>query len=39
LLDFSPNGEPGVGIYNIIQYNAEGATENLNEISGELPED
>ena len=36
-LDFSPNGEPGVGIYNIIEYNAEGATENLDEIQGELP--
>jgi branched-chain amino acid transport system substrate-binding protein len=36
-LDFSPNGEPGVGIYNVIEYNAEGATENLDEIQGELP--
>ena len=36
-LDFSPNGEPGVGIYNVIEYNAEGTTENLDEIQGELP--
>jgi len=36
-LDFSPNGEPGVGIYNVIEYTAEGTTENLDEIQGELP--
>lgn len=36
-LDFSPNGEPGVGTYNVIQYTAEGTTENLDEIQGELP--
>ncbi|HUG74742.1 MAG TPA: ABC transporter substrate-binding protein [Acidimicrobiia bacterium] len=36
-LDFSPNGEPGVGIYNVIEFNAEGTTENLDEIQGELP--
>jgi branched-chain amino acid transport system substrate-binding protein len=36
-LDFSPNGEPGLGTYNVIQYTAEGTTENLDEIQGELP--
>ena len=36
-LDFSPNGEPGLGTYNVIQYNAEGASENQEEIQGELP--
>ena len=36
-LDFSPNGEPGIGIYNVIEYTAEGTTENLDEIQGELP--
>jgi branched-chain amino acid transport system substrate-binding protein len=36
-LDFSPNGEPGLGTYNVIQYNAEGASENQDEIQGELP--
>jgi len=36
-LDFSPNGEPGLGTYNVIQYNAEGTSENLDEIQGELP--
>lgn len=36
-LDFSPNGEPGLGTYNVIQYNAEGASENEDEIQGELP--
>lgn len=36
-LDFSPNGEPGLGTYNVIQYNAEGASENESEIQGELP--
>ena len=38
-LDFSPNGEPALGTYNVIQYNAEGATENEDEIQGELPEE
>jgi len=36
-LDFSPNGEPGLGTYNVIQYNAEGASENQDEIQGQLP--
>jgi branched-chain amino acid transport system substrate-binding protein len=36
-LDFSPNGEPSTGVYNVIQYNAEGASENQDEISGDLP--
>lgn len=47
-LDFSPNGEPAVGTYNIIQYpataelnrrtkNKEGLTDNKDEIQGELP--
>jgi len=36
-LDFSPNGEPAVGTYNVIEYNAEGKTDNESEIQGELP--
>lgn len=36
-LDFSPNGEPGLGTYNVVQYIADGTTENLDEIQGELP--
>jgi branched-chain amino acid transport system substrate-binding protein len=36
-LDFSPNGEPALGTYNVIQYTAEGTTENQDEIQGELP--
>jgi branched-chain amino acid transport system substrate-binding protein len=47
-LDFSPNGEPAVGTYNVIQYPAaaeltrrseagEGLTDNEDEIQGELP--
>ena len=36
-LDFSPNGEPSTGVYNVIEYNAEGTSENQDEISGELP--
>jgi len=36
-LDFSPNGEPGLGTYNVVQYNAEGTSENLEEIQGQLP--
>lgn len=36
-LDFSPNGEPGVGTYNVIEYNAEGVKEDKDEIQGQLP--
>jgi len=36
-LDFSPNGEPSTGVYNVIEYNAEGTSENQEEISGDLP--
>jgi branched-chain amino acid transport system substrate-binding protein len=47
-LDFSPNGEPAVGTYNVIQYPeaaeltrrteaGEGLTDNEDEIQGELP--
>jgi branched-chain amino acid transport system substrate-binding protein len=36
-LEFSPNGEPGRGVYNVIQYNAEGKSENQSEIAGDLP--
>jgi branched-chain amino acid transport system substrate-binding protein len=36
-LDFSPNGEPALGTYNVIQYDAEGASQNESEIQGELP--
>ena len=36
-LDFSPNGEPSLGVYNIVEYNAQGAVENLEEIEGTLP--
>ena len=36
-LDFSPNGEPGLGTYNVVEYNAEGASENQEEIQGQLP--
>ena len=47
-LDFSPNGEPAVGTYNVIQYPdaaeltrrteaEEGLTDNEDEIQGELP--
>jgi branched-chain amino acid transport system substrate-binding protein len=36
-LDFSPNGEPGVGTYNVIQYDKKGVSENQEEIQGELP--
>jgi branched-chain amino acid transport system substrate-binding protein len=36
-LDFSPNGEPALGTYSVIEYNAEGASENQDEIQGELP--
>jgi branched-chain amino acid transport system substrate-binding protein len=38
VLDFSPNGEPGVGIYNVFTFDAAGASVNeAGEISGELP--
>lgn len=36
-LDFSENGEPSLGVYNIIQYDAEGAVQNEEEIEGQLP--
>jgi branched-chain amino acid transport system substrate-binding protein len=36
-LDFSPNGEPSLGVYNVIQYDAEGAVQNEEEIEGQLP--
>ena len=36
-LDFSPNGEPSVGVYNVIQYDASGAVQNESEIEGQLP--
>jgi branched-chain amino acid transport system substrate-binding protein len=36
-LDFSPNGEPALGTYNVIQYDATGASQNESEIQGELP--
>jgi len=36
-LDFSPNGEPGLGTYNVVEYNAEGISENQEEIQGQLP--
>jgi ABC-type branched-subunit amino acid transport system substrate-binding protein len=36
-LDFSPNGEPSQGVYNVIEYDAEGASQNESEISGSLP--
>jgi branched-chain amino acid transport system substrate-binding protein len=36
-LDFSPNGEPGLGTYDVFQYNAEGASENQEQIQGQLP--
>ena len=36
-LDFSPNGEPGLGTYNVVEYNAEGTADNQEEIQGELP--
>jgi branched-chain amino acid transport system substrate-binding protein len=36
-LDFSPNGEPGLGTYNVVEYNAEGKSENQEEIQGQLP--
>ena len=36
-LDFSPNGEPGLGTYNVIEYDAEGASQNEAEIQGQLP--
>jgi branched-chain amino acid transport system substrate-binding protein len=36
-LDFSPNGEPSLGVYNVIQYDAAGAVQNEEEIEGQLP--
>ena len=36
-LDFSPNGEPGLGTYNVVEYNAEGTSGNQDEIQGQLP--
>jgi branched-chain amino acid transport system substrate-binding protein len=36
-LDFSPNGEPGIGTYSVVEYNAEGTSENQEEIQGQLP--
>ena len=36
-LDFSPNGEPALGTYNVIEYDAEGVSQNEAEIQGELP--
>jgi branched-chain amino acid transport system substrate-binding protein len=36
-LDFSPNGEPALGTYNVIQYDAEGVSQNEEEIQGQLP--
>jgi branched-chain amino acid transport system substrate-binding protein len=36
-LEFSPNGEPGRGTYNVIEYNAEGKTVNESEVAGDLP--
>jgi branched-chain amino acid transport system substrate-binding protein len=36
-LDFSPNGEPSLGVYNIVEYDAEGVVQNLEEIEGQLP--
>lgn len=36
-LDFSPNGEPSLGLYNVIQYDAAGAVQNEDEIEGQLP--
>jgi ABC-type branched-subunit amino acid transport system substrate-binding protein len=36
-LDFSPNGEPSLGVYNIVEYDAQGAVQSLEEIEGTLP--
>jgi branched-chain amino acid transport system substrate-binding protein len=36
-LDFSPNGEPSIGTYNVIQYDKQGTSQNEEEIQGELP--
>ncbi len=35
-LDFSPNGEPGIGTYDVLIYGADMATENLEQIQGSL---
>lgn len=39
VLDFSPNGEPGVGIYNVFNFDATGVSVNEEgvELTGELP--
>jgi branched-chain amino acid transport system substrate-binding protein len=38
VLDFSPNGEPGIGIYNVFTFDAAGAPVNEpEEHIGELP--
>ena len=31
-LDFGPSGEPGIGTYDIFIYDAEGATETLDQV-------
>ena len=31
-LDFGPSGEPGIGTYDIFLYDAEGATENIDQV-------
>ena len=36
-LDFTDNGEPGIGTYDIKQYNAEGTPEDQEQVTGELP--
>ncbi len=36
-LDFSPNGEPALGVYDVKEYNAEGVPEDQEELLGELP--
>ncbi len=35
-LDFSPNGEPGIGTYDVLVYGADMSTENLEQIQGSL---
>ena len=36
-LDFTENGEPGLGTYDIKEYNAEGEPEDQEQVQGELP--
>ncbi len=36
-LDFTENGEPGIGTYDIKEYNAEGSPEDEEQVTGELP--